>query len=661
MEIMKRLIYNFCIIILLVGGFFAFTVGAQAAVLEDSESFFVDSGYDAYGRTQLTATVKAMGDHIYFYIEDDYWNNLSGTEKNILREKMEGLAIEFDTVIYPKERAVFGSEWTPGVDGDIRITVLVSELINNAGGYFNTNDEFSRSQISNSNQREMFYVNTASILSSKNKAILAHEFQHLISFYQKTVLYNLEEEVWLNEARSEYAPTVCGYSDDYRNSYFAERVDAFLDEPSDPLGEWKNNVADYGTVGLFLHYLVDHYGVNVVTRMILSNKTGIDSINMALSDLGYSDTFSDVFANWAVANYLNDCDVTPGDKYCYLNENLTYQRLNVDYSASYSGFPNLIVSRSGSFKDWSPRWYRFNQGTTQATDRDTLKLEFDGAELRGDFRVPYIVTGPNSQTTVQFIPLNNQKGAVYVPNFSSLNKSVIMVPFNQYKREGFGENDFSVSFSFTASSIAFIPSVIESISPSSGLPSGGAEITIEGENLSLVKRILFGEKTVLNFEIVNDQTISFVLPAHAPGLVDVTIFDGDDNPTVMANAFNYLSNYTDGSLIRARGDYKVYIINGSYKRWIQSAEIFNHYGHLNWEDIIEVTSEELSNYRESWLIRADGDKRVYEVNADGTKHWLNMTAEQFSITGRLWGMVYVINSFERDMYRTGANVMYAGE
>lgn len=655
----KRIIHNLCILILLMGGFFV-SLGAQAAVLGDRDSFFVDSGYDAHGRTQITATVKAIGDNIYFYVEDDYWDGLSGTAKNGFRERLEELINEFDTVIYPKERSVFGSEWTPGIDGDTRITVLISELTNDAGGYFNTNDEFLRSQISTSNQREMFYVNTAGILSSKNKAILAHEFQHLISFYQKTVLYNLEEEVWLNEARSEYAPTVCGYSDNYRNSYLAERVDGFLDEPSDPLGEWKNNIDDYGVVGLFLHYLTDHYGVSIITNMTLNDKTGIESINAALSSMGHSETFSDVFTDWAVANYLNDCDVAPGNKYCYLNENLTHQRLSVDNSASYSGFPNFIVSRSSSIKDWSPRWYRFNQGSVQTTDRDTLKLEFDGSELRGDFRVPYIVTGRNSQTTVQFISLDNQKGSVYIPNFSSLNKSVIMIPFNQYKRENFSSNDPSTSFSFTASSIAFIPPIIEKISPSSGLPDGGAEITIEGENLSLVKKITFGGKTVSNFEIINDQTITFTSPAHSSGLVDIVIFDGDDNQTVMVDVFNYLSNYANGSLIRARGDYKVYIINGSYKRWIQSSEIFNYYGHLNWESIIEVSKEELSNYRESWLIRADGDKRVYEVNADGTKHWLNMTANEFSITGRLWDMVYVINSLERDMYRTGVNVMYAG-
>jgi len=573
-------------LIIIIGSLFVCLTGAQAAELGEQVDFYIDSGYDAFDRGHLTATLQAVGDNIYFYVDNNYWDKLNTNQRNLLRKTLEDLADEFDQVIYPKERAVFGSEWTPGIDNDKKITVLISQLVNNAGGYFNTYDEFSRSQIPTSNQREMLYLNALNILSDKNKAFLAHEFQHLISFYQKTVLYGLEEEVWLNEARSEYAPTLCGYNDVYANSYLADRVDVFLDEPSDSLTEWKNKVDDYGIVTLFLHYLVDHYGTEILTRMTLNNQIGIASVNSALADLGYSETFSDIFADWAVAVYLNDCQVDSENKYCYLNDNLTYQRLHVDYSASYSGFPNLIVSRSSSINDWSPHWYRFRQGTIASTDRDVLKLEFDGSTIKGDFRVPYIVTGQNSQTTVQFIPLDNQQGVIYVPNFTSLNKSIIMIPFNQYKKSSFGSNEALGSFSFTASSVAEVP-IIE-----------------------------------------NNE---------------------ENQPTV---------NYPEGSLIRAIGDYKVYIIKNGYRRWIQKAEIFNAYSHLRWEDIIEVSPEELAEYQEAWLIRADGDRRVYEVNADGTKHWLNMTAEEFNISGRLWEMVYIVNTFERDFYQTGANVLF---
>ena len=149
----------------------------------------------------------------------------------------------------------------------------------------------------------------------------------------------------------------------------------------------------------------------------------------------------------------------------------------------------------------------------------------------------------------------------------------------------------------------------------------------------------------------NEPSTSFSFTASSVSEIPF-IFDEDEEEN------NPASGYPDGSLIRARGDYKVYIVKGNYKRWIQTAEIFNAYGHLRWEDIIEVEPEELNNYQDTWLIRADGDPRVYEVNADGTKHWLNMTADQFTVSGRLWDMVYLVNSNERDSYQTGAEVMF---
>ncbi|MEK7160511.1 MAG: hypothetical protein AAB724_00640, partial [Patescibacteria group bacterium] len=78
--------------------------------------------------------------------------------------------------------------------------------------------------------------------------------------------------------------------------------------------------------------------------------------------------------------------------------------------------------------------------------------------------------------------------------------------------------------------------------------------------------------------------------------------------------------------------------------------------HFNWQNILEVSQIELDFYPEVFLVRAVDDHRVYEINGDGTKHWLNMSAEQFSNSGRKWERVSVINQTERDWYRTGAEV-----
>ena len=107
---------------------------------------------------------------------------------------------------------------------------------------------------------------------------------------------------------------------------------------------------------------------------------------------------------------------------------------------------------------------------------------------------------------------------------------------------------------------------------------------------------------------------------------------------------------------RAKNDYKVYVIKGRYKRWIQRAEIFNAYGHLHWEDVIEVEPEILDAYQTSWLIRAKNDYKVYEVTPSGVKRWLNMTPSEFEKSGRKWEMVYIVNDFERDFYHTGKEI-----
>jgi hypothetical protein len=112
----------------------------------------------------------------------------------------------------------------------------------------------------------------------------------------------------------------------------------------------------------------------------------------------------------------------------------------------------------------------------------------------------------------------------------------------------------------------------------------------------------------------------------------------------------------DGDLVRAKGDYRVYIINGNYRRHVLSSKIFGFYRHLGWAAVKEISLAELNSYQESNLARADGDQKVYEIDDLGQKHWLNITGEEFVSSGRDWKSVYVINSQERDFYKIGIDI-----
>ncbi len=128
-------------------------------------------------------------------------------------------------------------------------------------------------------------------------------------------------------------------------------------------------------------------------------------------------------------------------------------------------------------------------------------------------------------------------------------------------------------------------------------------------------------------------------------------------PIVQANAITAIN---DGDLIKTLDSNDVYIIKGEYKRLILNPEIFNQYGHLKWENIKIVNQEEVNKYVVSDLVRAVGDDKVYRLypNDDtGEKRWIK-TAEDFNGFGYKTEAIYEINSFERDFYINGIDLIY---
>ncbi len=298
---------TFLLFLLVIAGIFV-NKFAYADTLGQRETFFVNKEFDKYGRTSLQATLQYAGNKSYFYVEDNYWNSLGSADRDVLIRNIQSLANEFDANIYSKEIQLWGAEPNPGVDGDPKITILLEELVKNNGGYFETSNGYLRDKAPDSNQREMITV-SAEILKSNvslPKAFLAHEFQHLISFNQKELVYDISEEVWLNELRSEYAVSQVGYDNPFSGSSLERRMEVFLGEPSDSLTEWPNKTVDYGIAALFAEYLVEQYGANILSETLKDNSLGINSLNKFLAGKGYLEKFGDVFVNWMVAVYLNN-------------------------------------------------------------------------------------------------------------------------------------------------------------------------------------------------------------------------------------------------------------------------------------------------------------------------------------------------------------------
>ena len=549
------------------------------------DEFNVDQNYHVGANTKIYASAKKISEHAYFYVEDSYWNSLIPQEREKFNNELDSAAQEFDNRIYPILTSKLGPVWNPGIDGDSKITILFLELEDWAGGYFNSLDGYPKTKAPDSNEREIIYINAVHITSSLINTFVAHEFQHLISFYNKDIKHNKIEETWLNELRSEAASIFLGYNNDFKNSRLKGHLQKFLANPNDNLTSWMNESIDYAAVNIFANYLYDQYKERLFSTMLSNDKVGIESVNEALGLIGAKEDFSRAYMNWTVANLVND--VSLGERFGYKNANLNYDNFHIEptsvFNVSYLGEFNI----SYSVNDWSSLYYEFGAA------RGDLKFEIKGMGASSNFKVPYIIKLEDGTKKIKFINLEDTERELLVYNFGERASSITFIPANHFYKE---------------------------IEPS--LPQS-SQIKI----------------SFLSLEISKEEE-------------NANIDNGGD-------LFFYLLPYfPEGSLLRAKGDFKVYTTKGKYIRHILKPEIFDFYGHLGFNKIIEVDPLIIEEYAKSYLVRADGDYKVYEINDDLTRHWLNVSAESFVLSGRKWGMVYVINVQERDYYQSGEDIIY---
>lgn len=406
----------------------ALKVGAVG--IGDTVDFNVDKSFDASARNQISAVLVKTTNSFYFYIEKLWWDTQVDAKKSEVLSFLENLSLEFINKIYPTLTSTLGFEWRPGIDGDEKTTILFHSMNANEGGYFRELDEYIKLQIPNSNEREMIYLSLDYITDPKAKIVLAHEFAHLITFNQKNKNFNIEEDVWLNEARADYTSTILGYDDNYQGSNFQQRVRDFVENPSDSVTEWQGTKYDYASASMFLHYLTDHYGVSILYDSLKLNSVGLESITRALLKIGYEDDFSEIFTNWTIASVLNNCSVDI--KYCYKNPNLK----NFKLSPSLNFLPltgNVSLSVSNVTKSWTGNWFKFIGG-----DGD-LRLGF--STLKGlKFKIPYILESNDENYKTGFLALNEGgKSQLDVPNFGDNYKSLTIIPSLQsetYRADG---------------------------------------------------------------------------------------------------------------------------------------------------------------------------------------------------------------------------------
>ncbi|MEM6527246.1 MAG: hypothetical protein AAF653_03070, partial [Chloroflexota bacterium] len=238
---------------------------------------------------EVDAELRMVGEHIYLWVE---------VGQNIPDADLQRLADEFDTMVYDQTRDIWGSEPTPGVDGDPRIHALfVRGLGPGVAAYFASVHANPREAVPTSNEREMFFFNLDAVRGSLGTftltSITAHEFQHMI---RSNVDSN--EEGWMDEGFSQFTQVYLG-----DQSLFT--AIAFLGRPGTQLNTWTedgNPTFDYGASQLWVTYLHNRFGIDGLRALSADPANGMVGVDNLARQNGT--TANELFADWVVANII---------------------------------------------------------------------------------------------------------------------------------------------------------------------------------------------------------------------------------------------------------------------------------------------------------------------------------------------------------------------
>lgn len=283
---------------------------AAPRAVGDKDNFWVHN-LDTNINSEVDATLRYITPHVYFWVQDGV---------TVDEDEMKALVDEFENKIYPTNREFFGSEWSPGIDGDEHIYILYSRgLGSSIAGYFSSSDSVHPDVQEYSNAHEMFLFNADNtpLGDEFTYGVLAHEFQHMIHWK-----LDGNETSWLNEGSSELAAFI--------NGFYPGGFDwLYINEPDLQLNDWPNDQnatsPHYGAGFLFTTYFLDRFGEDATKLLVKDPANGLDSVEDVLREINATDsatgqpiTADDFFMDWAVTNFVLDKSVGDG-RYVYNN------------------------------------------------------------------------------------------------------------------------------------------------------------------------------------------------------------------------------------------------------------------------------------------------------------------------------------------------------
>lgn len=294
-----------------------------------------------------------------------------------------------DNDIYDWVTSVFGEEWgaqaaanysnlIPKNDTIAILLMDIDEDNRKSGGvigYFDPKDNYLRSpDLPGSNEQLMLYVDAVMFASGAKEiySTLAHEFQHMIHFYQKIILRLTGSQItdtWINEMLSEATEDLVAVKLKHKGPRNVDPFDGTAGSPNNyggryptfnqnnarSLTAWFGDVPAYSKVSAFGTFLLRNYGgAKLLHDIVYNNKMHQDAVMEAVHQTanGARKNFGDLLREWGEAILLSDrTDIAPslpirynrGDFFYDSYNGIVYPLGSINFF-NYAPQPSMVLS-----------------------------------------------------------------------------------------------------------------------------------------------------------------------------------------------------------------------------------------------------------------------------------------------------------------------------
>ncbi len=259
---------------------------------------------DARQYAKVQSRLAAEGQFVRVYLDSQL------APRQLARGLVAEIVRLFDSKIVPQSRPILGE--FRDVDGDGKFAILISPWLGklqggktSLGGFVRGSDFQKHVKAPFGNQSDVLYLNANLQPGPHLHTLLAHEFAHAICFSErlptKLAPNGLPaEEDWLNEAIAHLAENL--HQTGWTN--LDHRVSQFLDAPENSPLVVQNYYADglwrdpgcRGATYLFLRWVVDQFGPEVLSRLIHAPERGSRNLETATGV-----PFPELFRRWTIA------------------------------------------------------------------------------------------------------------------------------------------------------------------------------------------------------------------------------------------------------------------------------------------------------------------------------------------------------------------------